>query len=127
MVRKRKIFSVVVTIMLAFTTICFSGCSKEDVGAFLNNDLGYFQQKDYGEMYYKKTKECLEKDMQCPSTAVYPDISKIRITADTMSPRVSINSYYDAENLMGAMVRVYYTIIFDYDENGNEIYSITYH
>lgn len=123
---KKKIFLTIAAVLLSFSSLCLTGCDREYVEAVINNDSAYLTKKELEESYYDKAKKCLEKDMQCPGTAVYPDISDIEINASLTSPVVYINSYYDAENLMGALVRVYYSITFEYDENGDEVYKITY-
>ena len=107
---------------------CVSGQTEQDLKELVNDlshadgdrtadgmidNINYWNKKDV----YADAKYALEQELQCPSTAVYPAYDASFVTENT-DGTWTVVSYVDAQNLMGAMVRIRYQMDIEYSDDG---------
>lgn len=128
--RNKKIVTVIGMCLLMTTVVaCIPEQAEQDVKELVNDfahangdrtaegmqeNSDYWNKKDV----YNDAKAALEQELDCPSTAVYPayDASYVTENADGTW---TVRAYVDAQNLMGAMVRIKYQIDIEYNSDGN--------
>lgn len=82
--------------------------------------------RDYLEVY-TCAKEAIKQQLDSPATAVFPTYSSGMITngSSAMSTGIKyyVKSYVDAENIIGAKIRLNYELVL-YWEDGNWVYEL---
>lgn len=126
---KKRVIMLGMCTCLFFGTACIPEQAEQDVKEIVN-DLahangdrtaeGMLENADYWNKkdVYNDAKAALEQELDCPSTAVYRAYDASYVT-ENGDGTWTVKSYVDAQNLMGAMVRIKYQIDIQYDADGN--------
>lgn len=124
-----------VLVILFCCLFLLEGCSElKGVYNDVSDTLNYSNEEN---KYYNYAKDIIKKQLMTPATAEFPPISDSEVSLsgafdgqlDSFSGPNSdakyVSGYVDYDNLLGARVRAYYSIVFYRNiETGKEEYEI---